>query len=357
MAVFHRSARRSVKAGMPPGAMVHVGERKVNTPRISLTQYNTGEIREQEIQDLAASIPFLDNSVTTWLNVDGVHQTDVVAQIGDYLGLHPLLTEDLVNTAQRPKFENYGNCLFFVLKMLTFSQDDHSVDAEQVSIVLGQNYVLSFQEDVQGDVFDPIRARLRTGGLRIRGSGPDFLAYSLLDSIVDHYFVVLERFGDDFEALDEELVSDPSTDTLQAIYQLKRQLIVVRRSIWPLREVINAMERDQTPLLRDEMHVYLRDLYDHTIQVIETVETMRDVISGMLDIYLSSVSNRTNEIMKFLTIFGSIFIPLTFLAGVYGMNFHFMPELGLRWAYPAFWLITITLIASLLIYFRRKRWI
>lgn len=357
MTLFHRSARRSAKAGMPPGSIVHVGERKVETPRISLTHYSASEYREQEISDLAASIPFLDESLTAWLNVDGIHQTEVVTQIGDYLGLHPLLLEDLVNTAQRPKFENYGNCLFFVLKMLTYNPDEHSVDAEQVSIVLGPHYVLSFQEGSTGDVFDPVRARLKAGGTRIRSSGADFLAYSLMDSIVDHYFVVLERFGDDFEVLDELLVNDPSTATLNKIYQIKRQLIMVRRSIWPLREVVNALERDQTPLLHEEMHIYLRDLYDHTIQVIETVETMRDVVGGMLDIYLSSVSNRTNEIVKFLTIFGSIFIPLTFLAGVYGMNFDYMPELGVRWAYPGFWLITITTIAALLIYFRRKRWI
>ncbi|HRX02073.1 MAG: magnesium/cobalt transporter CorA [Anaerolineae bacterium] len=357
MTASQRSARRSSKAGMPPGSMVHIGQRRVETPRVSLAHYNASEYREQDISDLAASIPFLDKTATTWLNVDGIHQTEVVARIGEYLGLHPLLLEDLVNAAQRPKFENYGNCLFFVLKMLTYDPDGHSVDAEQVSIVLGADYVLSFQEGSSGDVFDPVRARLKAGGTRIRSGGADFLAYSLMDAIVDHYFVVLERFGDDFEALDEQLVNDPSSDTLNKIYQLKRQLVMVRRSIWPLREVVNALERDQTPLLRPEIHIYLRDLYDHTIQVIETVETMRDVIAGMLDIYLSSVSNRTNEIVKFLTIFGSIFIPLTFLAGVYGMNFHFMPELGLRWAYPGFWLITIVIISALLFYFRRKRWI
>lgn len=357
MTIHYRNARRSSKAGMAPGSVIHVGERKLKTPRISLAYYSASNYQEHEISDLPASIPFLDETQTTWLNMDGIHETEVVARIGEYLDLHPLLQEDLVNAAQRPKFENYGNCLFFVLKMLTYGQASHTVDPEQVSIVLGPDYVLTFQEGASGDVFDPVRTRLATGGTRIRSAGADFLAYSLIDSIVDHYFVVLERFGDDFEALDEELVSNPSTDTLQAIYELKRHLIVVRRSIWPLREVINALERDQTPLLGAEMHIYLRDLYDHTIQVIETVETMRDVLSGMLDIYLSSVSNRTNETMKVLTIFGSIFIPLTFLAGVYGMNFHYMPELGMRWTYPMFWVITIVVIASLLIYYRRKRWI
>lgn len=342
---------------MPPGSVVHVGERKLDTPRITLTHYSESDYQEQEISDLPACIPFLDDTQTTWLNVDGIHETEIVARIGEYLNLHPLLQEDLVNAAQRPKFENYGNCLFFVLKMLTYGQTNHSVDPEQVSIVLGSNYVLTFQEGAAGDVFDPVRTRLKAGGTRIRSAGADFLAYSLIDSIVDHYFVVLERFGDDFEALDEQLVNDPSTETLNKIYQLKRQLIMVRRSIWPLREVINALERDQTPLLGKEMHIYLRDLYDHTIQVIETVETMRDVVSGMLDIYLSSVSNRTNETMKVLTMFGAIFIPLTFLAGVYGMNFRYMPELSMRWTYPAFWVVTIVIIVSLLIYFRRKRWI
>lgn len=337
--------------------MVHVGERKLETPLVTLIRFDANHYHEEVVADLAASIPFLDETLITWLNVDGVHQIDMVARIGEYLKLHPLLQEDLVNTAQRPKFEDYGNYLFFVLKMLTYEQAGLRVDPEQVSIVLGPNFVLSFQEGSDGDVFDSVRARLRSGGTRIRSSGADFLAYSLIDSIVDHYFVVLERFGDDFEALDEELVSNPTTETLQTIYELKRQLIMVRRSIWPLREVVNALERGQTPLLSDAMHIYLRDLYDHTYQVIETVETMRDILSGMLDIYLSSISNRTNEIMKFLTIFGSIFIPLTFLAGVYGMNFDYLPELGWRWGYPMFWLVALIIIVTLLIYFRRKRWI
>lgn len=337
--------------------MVYVGERRLEAPRITLTYFNETSFREQQVDDLAASIPFLDDTHVTWLNVDGLHDLQVIARIGSYLGLHPLLQEDLVNTAQRPKYEDYGDCLFFVLKMLTYHREEQGVEPEQVSIVLGPNYVLSFQEGSAGDVFDPVRARLRAGGTRIRSSGADFLAYSLIDSIVDHYFVVMEHFGDDFEELDEELVSDPSTATLQTIYEMKRQLVVVRRSIWPLREVVNALERSQTPLLREGIRIYLRDLYDHTFQVIEAVESMRDIVSGMLDIYLSSVSNRTNEIMKFLTIFGSIFIPLTFLAGVYGMNFDYMPELRMRWAYPAFWVITLIIISFLLIYFRRKRWI
>ncbi|MCA9868887.1 MAG: magnesium/cobalt transporter CorA [Caldilineae bacterium] len=357
MTILKRGTRRSVKTGMPPGAVVYVGEHKAASQRISLIHFNAADFREQEITDLPASIPFLADATTTWLNVDSLQNTETVTHIGNYLGLHPLLLEDLVNSAQRPKFEDYDAYLFFVLKMLTYDPDTHSVNAEQVSIVLGPNYVLSFQEGDTGDVFDSVRARLKAGNTRIRSSGADFLAYALIDSIVDQYFVVLEQFGDDFEALDEELVGDPSKETLNSIYQLKRQLITVRRSIWPLREVVNALERDNTPLLREEVHVYLRDLYDHTIQVIETVETMRDVVGGMLDIYLSSVSNRTNDIVKFLTIFGSIFIPLTFLAGVYGMNFHYMPELGIRWAYPAFWLITIATIVGLLYYFRRKRWI
>jgi magnesium transporter len=351
------TTKRSRKTGLPPGTLVHVGMRKLTEPRITLAHYNEAEYREQEITDASALDAILDEQFVTWLNVDGIHETELVARVGEKLGLHPLLLEDLLNTAQRPKFEDYGAYLFFVLKMLTYDREQRAVVPEQVSLVLGPNYVISFQEGEQGDVFDPVRARLKTGGTRLREQGADFLLYSLMDAIVDHYFVILEEFGEDFETLDRELIDKPDSKTLQDIYLLKRQMVTARRSVWPLREVVNVLERSETPLLRQETHVYLRDLYDHTIQVIEAVETMRDILAGMLDIYLSSVSNRTNEIMKFLTIFGSIFIPLTFLAGVYGMNFTHFPELDWRWSYPMFWLVTIIIISTLLIYFRRKGWL
>jgi magnesium transporter len=229
------------------------------------------------------------------------------------------------------------------------------VAAEQVSLILGPNYVISFQEGE--DVFEPLRERIKSGKGRIRKMGADYLAYALLDSIVDNYFAVLEKLGEAVEFLEEKLVTDPTRDTLHAIHNLKREMIFLRRSVWPLREVLGSLERGESPLVKDSTEVFFRDVYDHTIQVIDTIETFRDMLSGMLDIYLSSISNRLNEVMKVLTIIATLFIPLTFLVGVYGMNFKYMPELGLRWAYPVLWAIMVGTAVAMLIYFRKKRWL
>jgi magnesium transporter len=281
----------------------------------------------------------------------------VLEQLGERFGLHPLVVEDILNTDQRPKLEDYGEYLFIVLKS-HYHSDGESGDAEieQISLVLGPNYVLSFQERA-GDEFEPVRERIRSNKGRVRRQGADYLAYSLIDLIADTYFLVLERLGERMETLEEELVTDPTTETLQAIHKLKREMVFLRKSIWPLREVIGALERGESPLIQDTTGVYLRDVYDHIIQVIDTVETYRDMLSGMLDIYLSSVSNRMNEVMKVLTIIATIFIPLTFVAGVYGMNFKHMPELEWPWAYPLVWLAMIIIAGLMVAYFRRKRWL
>ena len=252
---------------------------------------------------------------------------------GSATDFHPLVLEDILNTDQRPKMEEYGDYLYIVLKMLHDKGKGNQIEAEQVSLVLGPNFVFSFQES-GGDVFDQIRERLRTGKGRLRKMGADYLAYTLVDAIVDYYFVILEKLGERIELLEEELVAHPRTETLKEIHTLKREMIFLRKAVWPLREVISGLQRGESPLVQKTTGIYLRDVYDHTIQVIDTIETFRDMLSGVLDIYLSSVSNRLNPVMKVLTIIATVFMPLTFLAGVYGMNFKYMPELEWRWGYP-----------------------
>ncbi len=343
--------------GLPPGTLVHVGDRKMQETRVTVIEYDETEYKEHtEVNLDAINLPEGRSSVT-WVNVDGLHDVDLLGRFGERFGLHPLVVEDILNTEQRPKMDDYGTYIYVVLKSLYHvDEETEELQIEQISLVLGPNFVLSFQER-EGDEFDPVRDRIRANKGRIRKLGSDYLAYTLIDLIVDRYFVVLERFGDWIETLEEELVAEPTTETLQRIHQLKRELVYVRKSVWPLRELIGGLERSESALFQDSTGSYLRDVYDHTIQVIDTVETFRDILSGMLDIYLSSVSNRMNEVMKVLTIIATIFIPLTFIVGVYGMNFKYMPELNWPWAYPVVWVIMVVLAALMIAYFRRKRWL
>ncbi len=291
-----------------------------------------------------------------WINIDGLHQIEVLEKLGECYGFHPLVLEDILNTDQRPKMEDSGDYLYIVLRMLNYNDKSSEIETEQVSLILGPNFVFSFQEKEE-DVFDPVRERIRNNKGRIRKMGADYLAYALLDSIVDNYFTIMEKLGETIEFLEEELVTQPVPETLQTIHQLKRELIFLRKAVWPLREVISGLERGELVLIKETTRVYLRDVYDHTIQVIDTIETFRDMISGMLDIYLSSVSNRLNSVMKVLTIIATIFMPLTFIAGIYGMNFKFMPELEWRWGYPMVWVLVIFISVFMLIYFKKKRWL
>jgi len=348
--------RKSRKAGLPPGTLVHVGEEKTAKVKITVIDYDESNLQEKEIVKIDECYPFKEKPTVTWINIDGVHDVDVIEKIGKNYGIHPLLLEDIVNTEQRPKIEDFEGYLFLVVKMLSFDEKQREIKTEQVSLVLGPNYVLSFQER-EGDVFDPVRDRIRRSKGRIRKKGADYLAYALLDAIVDGYFLILERIGDRIEELEENLISRPDTKTLQAIHYLKREMIFLRRSVWPLREVISGMTRKESTLIRESTEIFLRDVYDHTIQVIDTIETYRDMVSGMLDTYLSSISNRMNEVMKVLTIFAAIFIPLTFVAGIYGMNFSYMPELGWKWGYFAALTIMATIGISMVIYFRNKKWL
>jgi len=344
------------KRGLPPGSITHIGEKKTDKVKISVLDYTIGKFDEKEVKKAEECFPFKRKPTVTWINVDGLHDVEVIEKLGNCYDIHPLVLEDIVHTDQRPKMEDFEKYIYFVLKMLYFDDKTHEIQSEQISLILGQNYVLSFQEKT-GDVFNLVRERIRKGKGRIRKMGPDYLAYSLVDAIIDNYFIILERIGEKVENIEQDVVSSPEPEILQQIYNLKREMIYLRKSVWPFREVINGLLREESKLIKKGTHIYLRDLYDHTIQVIDTIETFRDMISGMLDIYMSSVSNKMNEVMKVLTIFAAIFIPLTFIAGVYGMNFQNMPELSMPWAYPAVWIVILVVGISLLGYFKHKKWI
>jgi magnesium transporter len=348
--------KRSTKSGLPPGTLIHIGEKKTEEVKITIIDYDETHFQEKEVKTIEECFPFKEKPTVTWINIDGLHQIDIIEKLGKHFGFHPLVLEDIVNTDQRPKIEDFVTYLFLVLKMLTYHTRENDVVSEQLSLILGPNFLISFQE-YPGDNFEPIRERIRSSKGRIRQMDVDYLAYTLLDSIIDNYFFILEQIGDKIEEIEDALVTDPKPETLQILHNLKREMIVIRKSIWPLREVINRLERWETPLIQKATTIYLRDVYDHTIQVIDTIETYRDMLSGMLDIYLSSVSNRMNEVMKVLTIIATIFIPLTFIAGIYGMNFN-MPELQWPWAYPyMFYFILIVIGLIMLTYFRRKKWL
>ena len=348
--------RHAKKAGLPPGTLVHVGERKVETVRITYLDYDEANFEEKQISKIEECFHLKATPTVTWINIDGLHEVEIIEKLGKKFELHPLLLEDVVSTGQRPKFEDFEKYAFIVLRMLSYSEEMQTVESEQVSIVLGPNFVISFQERL-GDVFEQIRERIRNAKGRIRKMGPDYLAYSLIDAVVDSYFGILERLGERIESMEEELVADPTEKTLQQIHILKREMISLRKSVWPLRELISGMQRSESALINESTGIYLRDVYDHTIQVIDTIESFRDMVAGMLDIYLSSISNKMNAVMKVLTIIATIFIPLTFVAGIYGMNFEHMPELKWRWGYLAVWLVMGTVFCLMLIYFRRKKWL
>lgn len=347
--------RHSMKRGLPPGELLHVGTAPEGPVSISVLDYNESDIDERADETPDDCIPFRDSATVTWINVDGVQDLRIVERFGEIFGLHPLTLEDIANTQQRPKLEEFENYIYIVLKMPLYDLTTGETSDEQVSFVLTPGCVLSFQEK-PGDVFDPIRDRIRTGRGRIRKSGADYLLYALLDAVVDGYFVLLEAIGERVESIEEELAREPSQEIMRTIHGLKRETILIRRAIWPLREVISALSKNESPLIEDTTVLYLRDVYDHTIQVIDTIESLRDMLSGLLDLYLSSVSNRMNEVMKVLTVIATMFIPLTFVAGIYGMNFQHMPELAWRWGYPAVWGVMIAMLVVMLSFFKRKRW-
>ena len=351
--LFRKTPR---KVGLPPGTLVQVEEKKAEKVRISLIDYDEAQFQEKEAATIEECFPFKDKPTVTWINIDGIYQTDILEKIGAHFGIHPLVLEDIMNPGQRPKIEDFEDYIYVIAKMIYFDEKDNEIKSEQLSIILGPNFVISFQEK-EGDIFNPIRDRIRKARGRIRKMKADYLAYTLLDTIVDHYFIVLEKLGEKIEGMEEELVTKPTPETLQSIHILKRELIFLRKSIWPLREVVNVLERGESSLIAESTGIYLRDVYDHTIQVVDTIETFRDMVSGMLDIYLSSISNKMNEVMKVLTIIATIFIPLTFVAGLYGMNFKYIPELEWRWGYFAALFVMVIIGFGMVMYFRNKKWL
>jgi magnesium transporter len=356
--VIGRFVRRASKRpGSAPGTVVHTGPRRVEATRVQIFRYSQDALTEESTGTLPETLDVPEaGSGVLWLNVEGLHDVKLLERIGAALELHPLAVEDVASIGQRPKLEEYDDHLFLVAHMLTLAGDAGHVVDEQVSLMVGRGFVVTFQE-APGDVFEAVRERLREGRGRIRSRGADYLAYTLLDAIVDHYFVVLEKLGEVVEELEEEVLERPTRRTMHRVHGLKRELLAVRRSIWPLREMLSGFLRVESALVDEGTRLYLRDVYDHCYQLIDSVEILREVGSGLRDLYLSNVSNRTNEVMKVLTIMASVFIPLTFVAGVYGMNFEYMPELEMRWAYPAVLGFMLVAALAMLWIFRSRGWI
>jgi magnesium transporter len=351
-----KKRKQASQIGLPPGTAVYVGERKPEKTRIWVIDYDKERYVAKELEEVEECVKYKESPAMTWIRVVGLHQVDILERLGRCLGLHPLVIEDLLNTTQRPKIEDLGEYLFIVIKNAAYDEKTREVVSQQISIILGSNLVVSLQE-TEETIFGPILERIQNKRGNIRQMHSDYLAYTLLDAIVDNYFHVIEKFSTKIEILEDELVEDPTQQTLNEIHRLKRDMIVLRRSIWPIREVISHLDRGQFRLVNENIRIYIRDLYDHTIQVMETVETYRDMLSGMLDIYLSSVSNRMNEVMKVLTVITTIFIPLSLIAGIYGMNFQFMPELGMPWSYPVVIIVMLVIAVLMIAMFRQKKWL
>ena len=344
------------KIGQSPGTIIHVGEKKVERVTMNVMDYDLSRCEEKDVQAVEDCFSLKDSSSISWINVNGLNEVEIIEKLGTLFEIHPLVLEDIAHTGQRPKMEDFENYVFVVLRMLSFNEQSQEIKAEQVSFILGNNVVISFQEK-EGDVFDPVRERIRKAKGRIRKMGADYLLYALIDAVVDAYFVILEKIGEKIEVLEEELLSNPSQDILQKIHDMRGGTIFLRKSIWPLREVISNLQAGEPELVTEKTSVYFRDVHDHTIQIIETIEACRDLVAGLHDLYLSAISNRMNEIMKVLTIIATIFIPLTFIAGIYGMNFKYMPELEWKWSYPFLWGVIIIVGGAMVIYFKKKKWL
>jgi len=347
--------KRSIKAGLPPGSLIYTGEKKSEAIQIKLFNYDVDRFEEKVIDLNDVSLLHPKKSTVHWINVDGIHDVNTIEKLGGCFGIHPLVLEDILNTGQRPKIENYDGYTYIVIKRLFYDNKLSEFTTEQESFILGENYVISFSER-KVEIYNTVREGIRQGVGRIRKMGADYLLYNLLDVIVDNYFVVLEELSEKIEDTEDELVSNPSQDTLQVIHKLKKQMLYLHKSVWPLREVVSFLTRSETPLVKESVDIYIRDLYDHVIQVMDTTETLRDILSSMLDMYLSSVSNKMNEIMKVLTIISTVFIPLSFIVGLYGMNLSNMPEYNWPWMYPVVWVIMISIATSMLIFFKKKKW-
>ncbi|MBS3080043.1 magnesium/cobalt transporter CorA [Candidatus Pacearchaeota archaeon] len=348
--------KKSGKTGKPPGTVQYLGKKRIEDVTINIATYDYLEYFEKTTKDVNEIKKYINKKKMLWINVNGVHKTEIIEKIGEIFKLHPLLLEDIANVDQRPKIEYYDDLIFVIFKIFSFNETKKTLTSEQISLIIGKNFVLSFQENDKDD-FDIIRNRLKKSGNKIRKLGSDYLMYTLMDYIIDSYFIVLENIGEYIEQVEQDTIFNPSIKTQNEIYSLKRELILLRKSVWPLREVLSSLQRENNKLISKEILFFLRDIYDHTIQIIDTVETFRDMLSGMLDLYLSNVSNKMNEVMKILTVIATIFIPLTFIVGIYGMNFRYMPELEIWWFYPSLWGVMVGVALLMFFAFKKKGWV
>lgn len=348
--------RRSAKTGLSPGALVYVGDRKSHGTRIAVIDYDGESVSERDLPDVGECLPFKESRTVTWINVDEIGDPGLVDRFGQVLGFHPLMLEDILNTDQRAKVEDHGEYIYVVLKMLDWDDRRQEIVSEQLSLVLGQHYVITFQERA-GDFFDPLRKRIRDGVGRHRRQGADYLAYSLLDIVIDRYFLVLEKLGDRVEAIDDAILGRRSADSLRQIHQLKRDMLFVRKSVWPVKEVVASLRHLDSPLIARQTAPYLRDIQDHIVQVVEGIDTYQNLLSDILATYLTTIGNRTNAVMKVLAVFSAVFMPLTFITGVFGMNFRNMPPLEWEWGFAGTLGIMLLIGVTLAVFFIRKRWI
>jgi magnesium transporter len=351
----HRK-KRSKKSGLPPGTPIHIGEHRTDAVNIHLVTYSEAMLQEKVLTPKEEFSFSPSERKLTWVSIHGIHDIVPLKQIATAFQLHPLVLEDVVNTEQRPKVEDYEQHLFLVLKNITWHDKTRTIQTEQISLILGQNFVLSFQEGNQ-DVFHTVRARLQNGKSGIRTHGSDYLFYAFLDAVVDNYFFVLEALGEEIESLEEQVMKQTGQESLRDLHELKREMIVLRKSVWPLREVVGRLSREESSLVHQATQVYLRDVYDHTVQVIETIETYREMLTSILEIYLTSLSNKLNEIMKVMAMIATLFIPLTLIASIYGMNFKHMPELEWTWGYPLVLAIMGLCAAGMVLFFRKRKWL
>ncbi len=352
--MFNR--RRRVVPGEAPGLLTLSHDAPRVAPIITLIEYGPGCLEERRDVECDELLVHLNNELVTWINIDGLGDLSVLRILGERFNLHPLALEDVVDTGQRPKVEQYDDYLFIVAKMIYFDREKE-ISSEQVSMFLGKSFLITLQEEADRDVFEPVRARIRSGKGRIRKAAADYLAYALLDAIIDHYFPVLESIGTEIDTIEDELVDNPLVRPVGSLHEYKRTLTQIRRMVWPLRDVTNLLLHEDPGLIHSETKIYLRDCYDHSVQLMDVVESYRDVLSGLTEIHISSIGLRTNEIMRILTVISAIFIPLTFIAGVYGMNFQHMPELAKPWGYFVCLGMMLTVAVGQLIYFKKRHWL
>jgi len=350
------ASQAAVKTGLAPGTIVYVGNKAKKDLFIDVFDYNKDSLAEKQLKNIEEAFAYENKETVTWINVNGLNHVNEIEKLGKDFELHPLIIEDIANTKQRPKLDEHEEYVFVVLKMLYFDKDQN-LKFENISFVQGSNYLLSFQES-DGDVFDSVRERLRNSKGRVRSQGADYLLYALMDAIVDNYFNLMEVMGEKIEELEENLFEEKSNnDLIQEIHNLKREILRIRRAVYPLRDVVNRMDKVEASLVTEKTQLYLRDLYDHVIQVSESIDIQRELIWSLMDMYMTTISNRMNEVMKVLTIMATIFIPLTFIAGVYGMNFENIPELKFQYGYFVLWGVMVVVFLGMLYYFKRREWL